>query len=243
MPKKSSNDSLNTAAAVKREMKSLATPEQKATNEWFFKTGPGEYSEHDKFIGLKVPVQRKIAKRCKEVKLIEVEKLLQSPIHEHRLTATIILVNQVNRDSTKLDEIYKLYKDNLPHVNNWDIIDGSAPQIVGGYLKSRSRKPLYKWAKSKNLWERRIAILATYNFIKDEDYGDTLEIADILLHDNHDLIHKAVGWMIREVGNRNLQVEESFLKPRYQEMPRTMLRYAIEKFEENKRQAYLKGKV
>jgi len=209
----------------------------------FFKTGPGEYGEGDVFIGVKVPDKRRVARKYRSLPLDEVIKLLQSKIHDHRQTALFILVGQFQKAGPDLQkEIYQLYLDNTPHINNWDLVDCSAPKIIGAYLldKAAERKILYRLAKSKSLWERRITILSTYTFIKGEQFADTLKIAELLLHDEHDLIHKAVGWMLREVGKRDQTEEEKFLKKHYREMPHTMLRYAIEKFPEEKRQHYLK---
>ncbi len=210
----------------------------------FFKTGPGQYGEGDRFIGIRVPVLRKVAREHRLLDLKDVKSVLQSPIHEERLLALLVLVLQFEKgDAATRKAVYDFYIEHLTHVNNWDLVDSSAHQIVGGHLRDRSRRPLYRWAKSNDLWERRVSIIATYAFIKDNDFDDTLAIAELLLHDDHDLIHKAVGWMLREVGNRDRAVEESFLKEHYHGMPRTMLRYAIERFPERRRKAYLNGTV
>lgn len=210
----------------------------------FFKTGKGEYGEGDKFLGIKVPVSRKIAKQFKDLSLKEIQQLIFSPIHEERLVALLILVEQFRKaDETKRKIIYDFYLKNSKRVNNWDLVDLSAEKIIGAYLLDKNKRILFKLAKSKNLWERRIAIMSTFHFIKSGFYDTTLEISDLLIKDEHDLIHKAVGWMLREIGKRDLKTEEDFLKKHYQKMPRTMLRYAIEKFPEEKRQAYLKGKI
>ncbi|MCG2686026.1 DNA alkylation repair protein [Candidatus Parcubacteria bacterium] len=232
-----------TAIIVKQELNSLADSPKGKILSRFFKTGPGEYGEGDIFLGIKVPDERRVARKYRSLPLGEVTKLLQSKIHDHRQTALFILVDQFQKADPDLQKkIYQLYLDNTQHINNWDLIDCSAPKIVGDYLldKSAERKILYKLAKSKILWERRIAILTTYTFIKGDQFDDTLKIAELLLHDEHDLIHKAVGWMLREVGKKDQKIEEKFLKKYYREMPRTMLRYAIEKFPEEKRQSYLK---
>jgi len=205
----------------------------------FFKTGPGEYGQGDIFIGVTVPQIRKLAKKYQELPLIQVEKLLKSPIHEQRLLALIILV--LNFPKGNQTEIYRLYLQNTKYINNWDLVDLTAGHIVGAYLWDKNRAILYKLVRSKSLWERRIAIIATFYFIRNNQFQDTLKIAKALLGDQHDLIHKAVGWMLREVGKRDLKVEESFLKKYYSVMPRTMLRYAIERFPETKRQSYLRG--
>jgi 3-methyladenine DNA glycosylase AlkD len=168
----------------------------------------------------------------------EVKQLLHSKVHEERLVALLILVDKYRRDP---EGVAKFYLDNLSQVNNWDLVDLTAPKILGPFLEKKSRAILYKLAKSKVLWERRVAMLATYHYIYAGDFGDALEISEILLCDEHDLMHKAVGWMLREIGKRNAGAEEAFLQKHYKKMPRTMLRYAIEKFPERKRRAYLEG--
>ncbi len=227
---------------IKQELKDLANSKQAQVLQRFFKTGKGEYGEGDIFIGVKVPQQREIVKRYLDIDLKEVEVLLKINIHEYRLTALLILVAKYNRADEKLKtKIYELYLKNTKHINNWDLVDLTAPNIVGDYLLDKPRNILYKLAKSKNLWEKRIAMLSCYAFIKNKETKDALKIAEILLKDKHDLIHKAVGWMLREIGKRvDQNIEEKFLKKFYRIMPRTMLRYAIEKFPEKKRQHYLK---
>jgi 3-methyladenine DNA glycosylase AlkD len=230
-----------TAHEVQSRLRSLGNPKQAAILARFFKTGPGDYGEGDVFAGIKVPAQRKLAKEFSGLPLPEIERLLHSKIHEGRLIALLILVQQfTNADAKGRKSIYDLYLTNTRQINNWDLVDLSAPQIVGGYLENRSRKPLYRLVKSKSLWERRISILATHWFIRQGDFEDTLQIAKLLLGDEHDLIHKAVGWMLREVGKRDVAILEAFLDQYCRVMPRTMLRYAIEKFDEKKRKAYLK---
>ena len=225
-------------------LKSHTNPEQAKVYLRFFKTGKGEYGEGDQFFGIKVPVSRSIAKQFKDISLAEIQELLNSQVHEERLIGLIILVEQYRKaDAVKKQIIYKFYLKNTKQVNNWDLVDLSAEKIIGAYLMDKDKKVLFHLARSKNLWERRIAIMSTFHFIRNGLYETTLKIADIFIKDDHDLIHKAVGWMLREIGNRNLAVEEEYLKKNYQTMPRTMLRYAIEKFPENKRQAYLKGSV
>ena len=210
----------------------------------FFKTGSGEYGEGDVFLGLTMPKMRAIAKQAYDLSLKDIQSLLQSKIHEERTVSLLILCYQFERgNGSEKKKIYSFYLKNTQYVNNWDLVDSSASVIVGGYLHNKGKGKLEKLAQSKSLWERRIAIIATYYFIKQETFAWTLKIATELLHDEHDLIHKAVGWMLREVGNRDLKTEEKFLKKHYKEMPRTMLRYAIEKFPETKRQAYLKGRM
>jgi len=210
----------------------------------FFKTSKGEYGEGDEFLGIKVPESRKVAKQFKDLSLSEIQELLNSQVHEERLIGLFILVEQYRKgDEEKKNAIYNFYLKNTKRVNNWDLVDLSAEKIIGAYLMDKDKKVLFKLARSKSLWEKRIAIMSTFQFIKNGMFETTLEISDILLKEEHDLIHKAVGWMLREIGNRNLVVEELYLKKHYKTMPRTMLRYAIEKFPENKRQAYLKGSV
>jgi len=231
---------------IVKELKKYSNPEKAKILQGFFKTGKGQYGEGDIFLGIVVPNQRLVAKKFIGSDLESLKKLLDSKIHEYRLTAVLILTYQFPKADKKLQKkIYGFYLKNAKQINNWDLVDLSAPNIVGTYLldKKEERKVLYKLVKSKNLWERRISILATFTFLRNGDFKDTLKISEILLKDEHDLIHKAVGWMLREVGNRDQKVEEKFLKKYYKQMPRTMLRYSIEKFEENLRQKYLKGKV
>jgi 3-methyladenine DNA glycosylase AlkD len=244
---------------IKKDMLKLANPKQAANLQRFFKTGPGEYGEGDIFLGIKVPEQRKIAKKYKDLSLEDLQELLNSKIHEHRLTSLFILVNKYKRSENK-KEIFDFYIKNTKNINNWDLVDSSAPYIVGDYLLEKDKSLLYKLVKSDNIWERRIAVLGSGGFIKYKKFEDILKISELLLNDKHDLIHKAVGWMLREIGKRDQKVEEEFLKKRmkiskkkfsacqksqsdflayYKIMPRTMLRYAIEKFKEEKRKFYL----
>lgn len=210
----------------------------------FFKTGPGDYAEGDIFIGVRVPIIRRIAKQYEALPLRDIATLLKSSIHEERMLALVILLRQYRKGTpAEQTKIYNLYMANTAQINNWDLIDVTAPHIAGSFLQDKPRAPLYSFAHSQSLWERRIAIIATLHFIKHNDFPDTLAIAEILLHDKHDLIQKAVGWMLREVGNRDLPTIETFLKQHYHTMPRTMLRYAIEKFPAPKRQRYLKGNI
>ncbi len=223
-------------------LKERADPERAVHSQKFFKTGIGEYGEGDIFLGIRVPVIRKAVKKYKSIHLDDTLQLLKSNFHEVRLFALLAMVQAFNSGSEeKKKAIFQNYINNTRYINNWDLIDSSAPHIVGNYLWEKDKTLLYSFAESSSLWERRIAIIATQFFIKQKSYQDTLKISDILLNDTQDLIHKAVGWMLREIGNRNLEIEEQFLKTRYLKMPRTMLRYAIEKFEEEKRQKYLKG--
>lgn len=208
----------------------------------FFKTGPGEYAEGDIFIGVVVPEIRKIAKEFKELDIKEAEELLESNIHEERMTALVILVDKFRRaDDHVREKIFSVYLKNTKYINNWDLVDLTAPNITGAFLTDKNKGILYKMAKSKNLWERRIAIMSTFSFIKQNKYNDALGISQILLLDKEDLIHKAVGWMLREIGKRDMAVEEDFLKKYYKKMPRTMLRYSIERFPKSKRKKYLKS--
>ncbi|MDP2365026.1 MAG: DNA alkylation repair protein [Ignavibacteria bacterium] len=219
-------------------------PAQAINLQRFFKTGKGEYGEGDVFYGIKVPVQRIIAKQFNDLYLDDIKTLILSEVHEERLIAAFILVNQYKRgDDKKRKIIFDFYLKNRKGINNWDLVDLSAPKIVGAFLIDKEKDVLYKFAHSKDLWEKRISIISTQTFIREHFFEDTLIISEVLLHDKHDLIHKAVGWMLREVGNRELETEEEFLKKYYKTMPRTMLRYAIEKFPENKRKAYLEDKV
>lgn len=233
-----------TLTQLKKDMKKLAHPAQGELLQSFFKTGKGEYGEGDVFLGIKVPVQRKMVRKYRDLPRKDVLSLLQSKIHEHRLTAVLILIDQFKRaDEKNRKVIYFQYLKNAKKVNNWDLVDLSAPNIVGTYLLEKPRSILYKLALSKNLWEKRIAVLATFMFIRNNDFTDALKIAGVFLNDKHDLIHKAVGWMLREVGKRNQKVEERFLKKYCKNMPRTMLRYAIEKFSETKRKEYLRKRA
>lgn len=225
---------------VQNALRVVRDPEITEHSQRFFKTGPGEYGEGDQFLGIRVPKVRKIARKFTSLSLKESEHLLQSDWHEARLCALVILVNKAEKaDDILLKKIFDLYQRNTRYVNNWDLVDSSAPYIVGRYLMDKDRDVLYHWAKSAYLWERRIAVISTFYFIRQEDYDETLTLAKHLLHDEHDLIHKAVGWMLREVGKRNEQLLKEFLDKYVAHMPRTMLRYAIEKFTESDRQLYL----
>ena len=208
----------------------------------FFKTGVGQYGEGDIFLGIRVPALRKLAKEYKALPPEKVLPLLRSPYHEVRLFALILLVNAFAQgDETIQKKIYNLYMANTRYINNWDLVDISAPNIVGAFLLERSKKPLYQLAKSKSLWERRIAVLATFYFIRSNKFADSLKIAGILLRDKEDLIHKAVGWMLREIGKRDIECAELFLQKHCRVMPRTMLRYAIERFIQSKRRMFMDG--
>jgi 3-methyladenine DNA glycosylase AlkD len=224
-----------------KDFERLADAKQAAGLQRFFKTGKGHYGEGDIFLGLKVPVQRTLAKQFLDLPSADVVTLLQSKIHEHRLTALLIWVLRYQKaEPQEQKAIYKLYLKHRNFINNWDLVDLSAPNIVGNWLLDNDRAILYKLAQSKNLWDKRIAILATFEFIRHGQADDTFKIAEILLHDSHDLIHKAVGWMLREVGKRIGQAtEEAFLTKHYRYMPRTMLRYAIERFSPALKKKYM----
>jgi 3-methyladenine DNA glycosylase AlkD len=231
-------------AQLSQRLVSLGTAENAEKAQRFFKTAKGEYGEGDRFLGVRVPILRKVAVEFQQMSLTEVRYSLRSDYHEERLCALFILVRQFERGNQQQQErVCKLYLSETRYINNWDLVDSSAYKILGAYLLKRDRAPLYKLVVSNSLWERRIAIIATYYFIKNGQFEDTLEIAQHLLNDDEDLIHKAVGWMLREVANKNQGTTERFLNKHYKNMPRTMLRYAIEKFPETLRQAYLSGKV
>lgn len=210
----------------------------------FFKTGKGEYGEGDIFAGIKVPVSRKIANQFKDLTFQDLQKIIKSKIHEERLIALFILVARYKKGSLKeREQIFNFYLKNIRYVNNWDLVDLSAEKIIGAFLIDKDKSLLFDLVKSSNVWERRIAIMSTFHFIKAHQFAATLKISEMLLKDKHDLIHKAAGWMLREIGKRNIEAEELFLQKYYHDMPRTMLRYAIEKFPENKRLDYLKGNI
>ena len=228
---------------IRTDLEGLGDRQRAEVLQRFFKTGPGEYGEGDIFLGIRVSKLRKLAKEYQDIATKEIEELLNSAVHEERLLALLILVRTYSKgDESAKRGLYELYLKNTKFINNWDLVDGSAEHIVGAFLRDKSKKPLYRLAKSKNMWERRISIMSTFHFIKRGKFAETLKIAEMLISDEEDLIHKAVGWMLREVGKRDLPTEERFLKVHYRKMPRTMLRYAIEKFSEKKRQYYLKKK-
>jgi len=229
---------------ITKSLRALANPAIAEHSQRFFKTGPGEYGEGDKFLGIRVPVLRQQVKLFKDAPVNAAKQLLQSSYHEERLFALLLLVEKFKKGQPAGQQaIYDLYLRQTKFINNWDLVDSSAHLIVGPYLQDRSRRPLYKLSKSRSLWERRIAIMSTFCYIKQKDFDDALAISEILLHDEEDLIHKAVGWMLREVGNRDVTVEKAFLRQHYKAMPRTMLRYAIEKFSQRDRKRYLDGKA
>jgi 3-methyladenine DNA glycosylase AlkD len=231
-----------TAKEISKRLQKMGNKEDARFLQGFFKTGVGQYGEGDIFLGIRVPAIRKLAKEYNDLPLKEILPLLKSPYHEVRLFALILFVNAFAKgDDSTQKKIYDLYLANTRHINNWDLVDLSAPNIVGAFLMERSRKPLYQLAKSKTLWEQRIAVLATFYFIKNNQFTDALKIAGILLRDKEDLIHKAVGWMLREVGKRDIDCAETFLQKHCRTMPRTMLRYAIERFTPAKRRKYMDG--
>ena len=232
-----------TAVAALASLRKLANKEKAKILQRFFKTGPGQYGAGDKFFGITVPQTRELARQYRDLSLTEIKKLLASPVHESRLLALMILVLRFPKASVaEQKQIFNFYLSVTARVNNWDLVDLSAPQIVGGYLASRDRKILRCLACSRSLWERRVAIVSTFYFIRRNEFSPTLDIARRLLGDPQDLIHKAAGWMLREVGKRDRKAAGSFLRRHCRRMPRTMLRYAIERFPEKTRRRYLNAK-
>jgi len=228
---------------LKNELKEKATPKISQNYQRFFKTGKDQYAEHDIFLGISVPEQRKLAKKYfSQISLSEILLLLREQIHEFRLTALFLLVYryQKSQNESERELIAKTYLAELQQVNNWDLVDSSAYQILGAHLFSRERKILYQLAKSENLWFQRVAIISTFYFIKKNDFADTLKLSEKFLNHKHDLIHKAVGWMLREIGKRDLPTELSFLEKHYHLMPRTMLRYAVERLDSEQRAFFMK---
>lgn len=224
------------------ELTELADPKRAKILARFFKTAKGQYGEGDVFLGITVPTVRRIAFRNFDVSLKEIRKLLESKVHEHRLCGLIILVKKYQQTNVENKwKIVDFYISNTDRINNWDLVDLSSYKILGDYLFKKDKRILYKLAKSKNLWERRIAIIATFHFIKNNEFEDTFKIAKVLLGDKHDLIQKAVGWMLREVGKRDKNAEERFLKIYFKDMSRVTLRYAIERFETVEKEIYMKG--
>ena len=231
-----------TAAQIQVRLQKLASPADAKFLQGFFKTAPGEYGAGDQFLGIRVPMLRLLVKEVRGLLLSEIKVLLRSPLHEARLLALLLLVDAYQRGDEKLRAaIYKLYLKHLAFINNWDLVDTSAPHIVGRHLAQRPRDILFTLAKSKILWERRVAMLATFYFIRANDFADALRLAELLRDDEHDLMHKAVGWMLREIGQRDVAMLKKFLAQHAAQMPRTMLRYAIEKLPKRERQFYLKS--
>lgn len=232
------------APAVHAHLQKLADPKIAEQSQRFFKTGPGDYGEGDQFLGIRVPVLRQQVTLYRDLANTEVISLLQSPFHEERLFALLLWVKKFQKASeTEQENLFRLYLSHIQYINNWDLVDSSAYQIIGAFLADKDRQPVYHLAQSRSLWERRIAMIATFQWIRHYDFEDALAIAKLLKDDSEDLMHKAVGWMLREIGKRDIATEKAFLKTHYANMPRTMLRYAIEKFPEPERQQYLQGLV
>lgn len=229
---------------IQKELRRFSNPKRAKLSQGYFKTGPGQYGEGDIFIGPSVPQVRQVAKLHAQAPLQELEVLIHSPVHEDRLLAVIILGLQYRKGSdTEKKRIHKFYLRNIERVNNWDLVDTSAPLIVGEHLVAQKRDLLYKFARSKNIWRRRIAVLSTFAFIRENDFKDLLALSEILLHDKEDLMHKAVGWLLREAGKKDPRVLNQFLDKHSHEMPRTMLRYALEKLSPQERAHYLAQKT
>ena len=225
---------------LRTRLRKFASAQDAQFLQHFFRTGPGEYGEGDQFIGVRVPVLRRLVRECRGLAMADARQLLHSPIHEERLLALLILVDAYDRGSeTERAAIFRLYLDNTAYINNWDLVDGSAPGIVGRHLESRPRKVLFELANSSDLWEHRIAVLAAFWFIRRNEFDELLRLAEMLLRDRHDLIHKAVGWMLREAGKRDVTILRGFLEQHAARMPRTMLRYAIEKLPVAERRRWL----
>lgn len=238
------HETFMTATEIMVRLRRMGNPQDAAVLQRFFKTGPGEYGEGDVFVGVRVPALRGLARELGDADAPVLSDLLASPIHEARLLALIILVLQFATGSVTIRErIHLFYLRHTSRINNWDLVDLSAPHLVGTWLLDKDRALLYRLVRSSSLWERRIAILATFAFIRRNDFADALRIADLLKQDREDLLHKATGWMLREIGKRSLAAEEAFLRSRYKALPRTMLRYAIEHFPEAKRLQYLRGRI
>lgn len=233
-----------TAQEISKLLRGMADPDRAAHAQRYFKTGKGEYGEGDRFLGIRVPQIRALVKRCAADSQDEIRLLLMSPLHEERLCAPLLLVRQfAEGDEKEQAAVYDLYLEHRRYINNWDLVDSSASQIVGAYLEYRDRKILHKLVQSDSIWDRRIAVIACFQFIRNDQFDDALKLASQLLDDEEDLIHKAVGWMLREIGKRDVSVEQAYLRANYKKMPRTMLRYAIERFPEPLRKQYLAGKI
>jgi len=231
---------MHKAETIKKELKKIADKDKAKHLAGFFKTGKGQYGEGDIFIGIRVPDQRKTAKLFFDTELHEIEKLLDDPIHECRLTALLILIEKFSKsDDIKKKEIVEFYLSKTSRINNWDLVDLSSHQILGNYYYSRDREILYKLVQSSSLWEQRIAVVSTYYFIKRNDFKEILTFSEMLLDHKHDLIHKATGWMLRETGKMDLKILKKFLDKNHRAMPRTMLRYAIEKLDETEKAVYM----
>jgi 3-methyladenine DNA glycosylase AlkD len=231
---------LTSSNSIRRDIRRVASPQRARASKWFFKTAPGEYGEGDRFLGVTVPALRKLARKYQDLPLKDIVTILRSPWHEERLLALLILVGRHARGDERTRRlVHRVYLRNTGSINNWDLVDLSAAQIVGSHLESGERTLLKHLARSQSLWERRIAMIATYHYIRQRDFKDALAVAELLLDDEHDLIHKAIGWMLREIGKRDRRVEERFLRKHAPRLPRTTLRYAIEHFPEPLRRKYL----
>ncbi len=225
-------------------LRSLANRDIAEHSQRFFKTGEGQYGEGDQFLGIRVPVLRRHIKNFQQTALEDIQELLMSSFHEERLFSLLLLVHKFAKgNENEKKTIYRIYLNNTHYINNWDLVDCSAHKIVGAYLEDKDRQILYRLVQSDSLWERRIAIMSTFQFIRDNQFDDALSISKQLINDKEDLIHKAVGWMLREIGKRDIAIEEKFLKSFYKKMPRIMLRHAIEKFPEQQRKQYLEGRI
>lgn len=225
-----------------KEIQSKANPEKAKLLQRFFKTGKGEYGEGDIFLGLTVPIQRIIAKKYKDISLPKLQELIKSKFHEYRLIALLILTYKFEKANEKTqEEIFNFYLKNTKYINNWDLVDLTSTRVMGKFLFEKDKKILYKLVNSKDLWEKRISIISTLYFVSKNEFQDALTISELLLKDKHDLIHKAVGWTLREIGKRDKEVLRKFLRQHYQDLPRTTLRYAIERFPEEERKKWLKG--
>ena len=233
-----------TLGAIRAELHALADPVRAVHSLRFFKTGPGQYGEGDRFLGLTVPIMRSVVRKYRELDDASALELLASSWHEERLVALLLLVQGYSRgNELRRTQIHRAYLANTRQINSWDLVDASAGDIVGSHLDETDIALLERLARSENLWQRRIAIVSTFHFIKRNEFRPTLRIAGLLLRDSHDLIHKAVGWMLREVGKRDRRTLDEFLRKHYQRMPRTMLRYAIERHPERVRKQYLAGTI
>ncbi|EKD85754.1 MAG: DNA alkylation repair enzyme [uncultured bacterium] len=232
-----------TLVSLRKEIKNLTDKEKGAFLQRFFRTGPGEYGEGDIFVGLTVPQSRSLALKYRDLSFLEILELLKSKIHEERLIALLILVYRFQKQPEDQRKIYEFYLKHTKYINNWDLVDLSSHKIIGEYLLDKPKDILFKLARSESLWEKRISLISTFAFIRDGKLDISLELADILVNDKHDLIQKALGWMLREIGKKDLAAEEKFLRKHYRQMGRTALRYAIEKFPEEKRLKYLHGEI
>jgi 3-methyladenine DNA glycosylase AlkD len=233
-----------TLSEIRTRLRALADPARVPILQSFFKTAPGEYAEGDQFIGISVPQLRRLCRECRGADMAEIDLLLRSPIHEERLFALLLLVDAFTRGGeSERRAVYAFYLSHTAGINNWDLVDASAEAILGGWLRHRSRAPLTRLARSSSLWERRIAVVATLHFIRQGEVDETLRVVDLVMGDRHDLIHKAAGWMLREAGKRDRAALRRYLAGRYERMPRTMLRYAIERLPETERRRYLTGRL